>query len=131
MECLFVPHSLPRPVLRRSARKYFARALAPTFRFKVPGVGTDRELGREEFFRLIFHQLLPAFPDFSFNANFLTTTGLDDRCHVEVRATGTHTGEPFSILGMPAIPASGRAVALPIEFWRVDVDDLQARERSA
>jgi len=30
--------------------------------------------------------LVPSFPDLAFNADFLTTTGLDDCCHVEIQA---------------------------------------------
>lgn len=30
--------------------------------------------------------LLPAFTDFSFHAKVLTTTGLDDLCHVQIQA---------------------------------------------
>lgn len=29
--------------------------------------------------------LLPAFPDFTFNASLLTTTGLDDLCHLQIQ----------------------------------------------
>jgi hypothetical protein len=51
----------------------------------LPGLG-GRTLDKRGFFELIFEQLLPAFPDLSFNPVFLTTTGLDDCSHVEIQA---------------------------------------------
>ena len=76
-------------------------------------------------------ELLPSFPDLSFNAVFLTTTGLDDCSHVEIAVTGTHTGAPFAPMGLPALPASGRRVALPAEFLRLRFSDLEIKHAAA
>ena len=65
--------------------QFYARALSSDFKFHLPGLG-GRTLDRRGYFELIFDQLLPAFPDLSYNANFLTTTGLDDCAHVEIQA---------------------------------------------
>ena len=68
--------------------------------------------------------LVPSFPDLSFNARFLTTTGLDDCAHVEIQVTATHTGAPFAPLGLPPLAPSGRRVALPVEFLRLRFEDM-------
>jgi hypothetical protein len=65
----------------------YAMALASNFKFRVPGL-PGRTLDRAQFFDLVFTHLLPSFPDLSFNAHFLTTTGLDDCSHVEIQARG-------------------------------------------
>ena len=62
-------------------------ALARNFKFRMPGL-PGRTLDRAQFFDLVFVHLLPSFPDLSFNARFLTTTGLDDCSHVEIQARG-------------------------------------------
>lgn len=108
----------------------YYRSLSPNFKFRLPGLG-ERSLDKAAFFGLIFDQLLPSFPDLSFNAVFLTTTGLDDCAHVEIAVTGTHTGAPFSFLGLPPIRAAGRSIALPAEFLRIDVNSLTIESAAA
>jgi len=108
-----------------SARKLYFRALAPAFAYTTPSLGRPTTFDKARFFALIFQDLLPAFPDLSFNAAFVTTTGLDDLAHVTVAVTGTHTGAPFGAsLGLPPLPAQGARVALPPEFWRLRIEDL-------
>jgi len=50
---------------------------------------------------------------------------------VEVAVTGTHTGAPFAPMGLPALAASGRRVALPAEFLRLRFGDLQVTSAAA
>lgn len=65
--------------------------------------------------------LLAAFPDWSFNledvkeeGNVATTTH-----HI----TGTHTGNlDLSPMGMPTIPATGKAIKLPVEHAECTVE---------
>ena len=76
----------------------YAMALASNFRFRVPGL-PGRTLDRAQFFDLVFCHLLPSFPDLSFNAHFLTTTGLDDCSHVEIQARGSRP--QVAALSMP------------------------------
>lgn len=119
------PHSAPPP-----PSQLYHRALSADFSFRLPGLG-GRVLDKAGFFGLIFHQLLPALPDLSFNARFLTTTGLDDCCHVEVAVTGTHTGAPLALFGLPPLPPSGARVALPAEFLRIRLTGLTADAAAA
>jgi hypothetical protein len=37
---------------------------------------------------------------------------------------GTHSGAPFAPLGWPALPPSGRRIALPVEFLRLRIHDM-------
>jgi hypothetical protein len=118
-------------------------ALAQEFKFRVPGL-PGRILDRSQFFELVFVHLLPSFPDLSFNAKFLTTTGLDDCSHVEIQArsalngrckkevvltqklqvSGTHTGAPFAPFGWTPLQASGKRIALPQEFLRLRIHEM-------
>ena len=45
--------------------------------------------------------------------------------------SGTHTGAPFGPLGLPPLRASGRRVALPLEFLRLRFGDLQIAAAAA
>jgi hypothetical protein len=45
--------------------------------------------------------------------------------------TGTHTGAPFGPLGLRALPASGRRVALPVQFVRLRLGDMVIRSVAA
>ena len=79
-------------------------------------------------------ELLPSFPDLSFNAVFVTTTGLDDCSHVEIAVSGTHTGARFGpacLGGVARLPARGRRFALPAEYLRLRYGDLELHSAAA
>ncbi|OGR91226.1 MAG: hypothetical protein A2V88_11145 [Elusimicrobia bacterium RBG_16_66_12] len=64
---------------------------------------------------LAMHQSLSkAFPDWKFNASNLREEGGKVRGVLQI--TGTHKGElDLSALGMPNVPATGKAIKLPRE----------------
>jgi len=62
-----------------------------------------------------------AFPDWSFNLSDVQVTGNVARTTHQV--TGTHTGDlDLSPLGMPVVPATGKAIKLPEEHAEVTVE---------
>jgi len=59
--------------------------------------------------------MLAAFPDWSFNLSDVQVTG--NVAHTKHQITGTHTGNlDLSALGLPVVPATGKAVKLPVEY---------------
>jgi steroid delta-isomerase-like uncharacterized protein len=69
----------------------------------------------------LFHMYRASFPDLRMDVEELLPSG--DRIVGRIRATGTHTGEPFM-----GLPASGKSVDVPlIDITRFD-DDGIARE---
>ena len=58
--------------------------------------------------------MLAALPDWSFNLSDVRVTG--SVAHATHQITGTHTGNlDLSALGLPVVPATGKAVKLPVE----------------
>lgn len=45
-----------------------------------------------------------------------------------LQVSGHHTGEPFELPGLPAVPPSGRRVSLETEFMRVKVASERIKE---
>ena len=68
------------------------------------------------------HRILSvAFPDWSFNLSDVQVTGNVARTTHQI--TGTHKGDlDLSSMGMPVIPATGKAVKLPVEHANVTVE---------
>jgi len=65
--------------------------------------------------------LSAAFSDWAYNLSDVQLTGNVARTTHQI--TGTHTGDlDLSPLGMPAIPATGKAVKLPVEHAEVTVE---------
>jgi predicted ester cyclase len=63
--------------------------------------------------------MLRSFPDWKFNQSIMNTRD-NEFVEVSVHITGTNTGE-IVILGIPAIPPTGKTIALPPEKWEYDV----------
>jgi len=65
--------------------------------------------------------LLAAFPDWSFNMQDVKEEG--NKATTTHHITGTHTGDlDLSPMGMPTIPATGKAISLPVEHAEVTVE---------
>ena len=63
-----------------------------------------------------------AFPDWKFNSADLREEGGEIRGTVQI--TGTHKGElDLSALGMPNVPATGKAIKLPREEFTLTVSN--------
>ncbi|HLO33158.1 MAG TPA: nuclear transport factor 2 family protein [Anaerolineales bacterium] len=70
-------------------------------------------VGKREFIGLMT-VMLKAMPDWKFNASDYQENG--DQVKVMLHITGTQTGElQLPMPGLPAIPASGKKVAMPAE----------------
>jgi steroid delta-isomerase-like uncharacterized protein len=79
----------------------------------VPGLEPSKE-GVLELFRMY----RAAFPDLRMEVDDLLVSG--DRVVAQVRATGTHTGEPFM-----GLQPSGKSINVPlIDITRFDADGL-------
>lgn len=66
-------------------------------------------------------KLNAGFPDWSFNLSGVHQHG--DVVHCTAQITGTHTGDlDLSPMGLPVVPATGKAIQLPAEELSVTVD---------
>src|SRR5690349_21429279 len=84
--------------------------VADDFVFAGP---VPQPVGKPEFMGLQI-ALLKAMPDWKFNAKDVKENG--DQVSMLLQVTGTQTGElQLPMPGLPAIPASGKKVALPYE----------------
>ena len=84
----------------------------------IPGLEPSKEGVKQ-----LFHMYRASFPDLRMDVEQILPSG--DTVVARVRATGTHTGEPFM-----GVPASGMSVdVLLIDITRFDDDGL-AREHS-
>ena len=78
-------------------------------------------MNREQFLGLI-QLMAAAFPDWSYNLSDVQVTG--NVAHTTHQVTGTHTGDlDLSPMGMPTIPATGKAFKLPVEYADITVED--------
>lgn len=93
-----------------------AKLLTDDFTFSGP---TPEPIGGAQW--LAMHDKLnAAFPDWKFNLTDVHEHG--DFIHSTAQITGTHTGDlDLSPMGMPTIPATGKAVKLPREELNVKV----------
>jgi predicted ester cyclase len=73
---------------------------------------TPQPLGKAEFIGFM-HAMLAALPDFAFNISQFEENG--DSVIAYSHITGTHTGT-LALPGLPAIPATGKKIALPQEM---------------
>lgn len=87
-----------------------------TFSGPVPEpVGGDMWMGLHD-------KLNAGFPDWSFNLSGVHQHG--DVVHATAQITGTHTGDlDLSPMGMPVVPATGKAIQLPQEELSISVVD--------
>lgn len=89
-----------------------ADVLAPLVAEDFVMIGpAPQPLGKADFIGFM-HILLEALPDFSFNVSHFEENG--DTVIAYSHITGTHTGT-LALPGLPAIPATGKKVALPQE----------------
>ncbi len=89
-----------------------ADALAPLVAEDFVMIGpAPQPLGKADFIGFM-HVLLGAFPDFAFNVSRFEEN--DDTVTAYSHITGTHTGT-LALPGAPAIPPTGKKVALPQE----------------
>lgn len=66
-------------------------------------------------------QMSAAFPDWSFNLSDVQVTGNVARTTHQI--TGTHTGDlDLSAMGLPVVPATGKAIKLPVEHADLTVE---------
>ncbi len=73
---------------------------------------TPQPLGKAEFIGFM-HTMLAALPDFAFNISRFEENGGNVIAYSHI--TGTHTGT-LALPGLPAIPATGKKIALPQEM---------------
>lgn len=95
-----------------------ASYLADEFRF----AGSLRQGEGKDGFIALNKAVRAAIPDYSYNLSDVRSAG--QTVGATIRVTGTHTGElRLPRPDVPAIPASGRTVALPHEQQRYQVRD--------
>jgi ketosteroid isomerase-like protein len=94
-----------------------ASYLSSDFVFSGPvpePIGKDQWVGMQRL-------LLAAFPDWSFNLSGVQEQG--NTATTTHQITGTHTGDlDLSMMGMPTIPATGKAIKLPVEHAQCTVE---------
>ena len=94
-----------------------AELLADGFTFSGP---TPEPVSGEMWLGL-HDKLNAAFPDWKFNIGHVHPHG--DVIHVTAQITGTQTGDlDLSPMGMPSVPATGKAIQLPAEELGVRVE---------
>ncbi|PSC71078.1 glycosyl hydrolase [Micractinium conductrix] len=92
------------------------------------GSAHSRTWGKADFIECMCNGVAPALPDFSWTAATDGSVDKDGYAIVAVRASGHHTGAPFQLPGLPAVPPSGRRAALEDEMMKVRVEGGRIRE---
>lgn len=96
--------------------------------FALYEAGHERKFGRRDYVSLMYDVILPAIPDFQWGHASNYEVDRDGYVLVTVQACGHHTGKPFSLPGLPPIPASGRHFCLEEEAQMVRVENGQVKE---